>query len=108
MENYAYSLRNTLKDEKVSGKISEEDKSKLNTAIDNAVNWLDSHPQSEKEEYDSKQKELEGIAMPIMTKLYQSAGGAPGGPTGGFPGADPSASTLSSNNSSGPRVEEVD
>jgi heat shock 70kDa protein 1/2/6/8 len=34
------------------------------------------------DEFEDKQKELEGIANPIISKLYQGAGGA-----GGFPGA---------------------
>jgi hypothetical protein len=35
---------------------------------------------SDKEEYDEKQKELEGVANPIMQKVYQASGmGGPGG-----------------------------
>jgi len=51
-------------------------------------------------------KELEGICNPIMTKLYQQAGGAgqgmPG--SGGMPGGNASAG----GGGSGPTVEEVD
>jgi len=112
LENYAYSLRNTLKDEKIDDKLDSGDKEKLNKSIDDTIHWLDAHPNASKEEYDAQQKELEGIAMPIMTKLYQQSGGAPGGMPGGFPGgadfgSGPS-SGPSSGNSSGPRVEEVD
>merc|ERR1719405_346238 len=34
LENYCYSMRNTLKDSKFEGKVSDEDKEKLNKAID--------------------------------------------------------------------------
>merc|ERR1712078_155524 len=41
LENYCYSMRNTLKDSKFEGKVSDEDKEKLNKAIDEAIEWLD-------------------------------------------------------------------
>lgn len=60
---------------------------------------------AEKEEFEHQQKELEKVCNPIITKLYQSAGGMPGGMPGGFPGggAPPSGGA-----SSGPTIEEVD
>ena len=33
---------------------------------------------NEKEEFEHQQKELEKICTPVVTKLYQAAGGAPG------------------------------
>jgi L1 cell adhesion molecule like protein len=117
LENYAYSLRNTIRDENIASKLSADDKSKLEKAIDEAVNWLDANQMATKDEYEHKQKELEGVAMPIMTKLYQQGGGAPGGmpggmpggfPGGGFPGGEGPSSGSSSSKSSGPKVEEVD
>jgi len=105
LENYAYSLRNTVRDEKIAGKLDAGDKDKLNAAIDDAVSWMDKNQQAGKDEFEAKQKELEGVAMPIMTKLYQQ-GGMPGGPgmPGGFPGQDQPGPGASS----GPKVEEVD
>merc|ERR1719161_3080637 len=41
LENYCYSMRNTLKDSKFEGKVSDEDKEKLNKATDEAIEWLD-------------------------------------------------------------------
>jgi len=114
LENYAYSLRNTIRDEKIADKIDTADKDKLNKAIDDTIHWLDAHPTAGKDEFDAQQKELENVAMPIMTKLYQGAGGGgmPGGMPGGFPGgADFGGAAPSqggSSNASGPRVEEVD
>lgn len=67
------------------------------------MDWLDKNQLAEKEEFDAKQKEVEAIANPIMTKLYQSAGGAPGDmPGGGMP--DMGAPGAGA----GPTVEEVD
>ena len=67
--SYAYSLKNTMMDEKVKDKIDATDKSTLEAAVNKAISWLESNPAAEKEEYEAKQKELEGVAMPIMTKM---------------------------------------
>jgi len=102
LESYAYNLRNTLSDEQVAGKISAEDKEKLKQSVDDAIKWLDSNLEASKEEYEYKQKELEGVANPVMMKMYGT-----GGSTGGFPGAGGQAGD-DAGASSGPTVEEVD
>lgn len=61
---------------------------------------------AEKDEYEHQQKELEKVCNPIITKLYQSAGGMPEGMPGGFPGAGGAA--PGGGGSSGPTIEEVD
>lgn len=109
LESYAYSLRNTLSDSKVDEKLDAADKEKLKTEIDKVVNWLDENQQAAREEYEDQQKELEGVANPIMMKFY-GAGGAPGGPggaPGGFPGA-PGGGAPGAGGDDGPTVEEVD
>lgn len=67
---------------------------------------------AEKDEFEHKQKELEKVCMPIVTKLYQGAGGAaPGGAggfPGGFPGAGAGAAGASDSGTKGPTIEEVD
>jgi len=115
LENYSYSLKNTLRDEATASKLPAEDKAKLEKAVDEAIAWLEANQTAEKDEYEHKQKELEGVAMPIMQKLYQQAGGAPGaeggfpGGAGGFPGGAPGgASSGSSSKGDGPKIEEVD
>jgi len=101
LENYTYSLRNTMKDEKIAAKLERSDKEKLEKLIQEIVSWLDKNQMAEKAEFEFKQKELENVASPIMTKIYQT-----GGPTphGSYPGAAPSGRT----GAEGPTVEEVD
>ncbi|KZL77533.1 hsp70-like protein [Colletotrichum tofieldiae] len=108
LESYAYSLRNTLSDSKVDEKLDADDKEKLKTEIDQIVTWLDENQQATREEYEERQKELEGVANPIMMKFYGSAGGPPGagGAPGGFPGAGAGGPPGASDD--GPTVEEVD
>jgi L1 cell adhesion molecule like protein len=109
LESYAYSLRNTLSDSKVDEKLDAADKEKLKTEIDKVVNWLDENQQATREEYEENQKELEGVANPIMMKFYGAGGAPPGGPggaPGGFPGAPGGAPGAGGDD--GPTVEEVD
>jgi len=47
--------------------------------INEALDWLDENPEADKDEYTSKQKEVEAIANPIMRNVYQGAGGPGGG-----------------------------
>jgi len=69
-ENYAYNLRNALHDEKLKEKLAEDDKAQLLSKIDEAVAWLDANQGAEKEEFEEKQRGLEGAANPIMTNLH--------------------------------------
>ncbi|EGY15746.1 hypothetical protein VD0002_g467 [Verticillium dahliae] len=108
LESYAYSLRNTLSDPKVEEKLDESDKTTLTAEIDKCVAWLDENQQATKEEYEDRQKELEGVANPIMMKFY-GAGGAPGGMPGGMPGGAPGGpGGPGATHDDGPTVEEVD
>jgi len=105
LENYCYQMKNSLDDEKLKDKFEEEDKTKLTEVIDDALKWLEGNQMAEKEEFDAKQKEVEGVANPIMMKVYQGAGGADGG-AGGMP--DMSGGMGGEEAAGGPAVEEVD
>ena len=112
LESYAYNMKSTVEDEKVKDKISEEDKTAITDKCKEVLEWLDKTDSAEKEDYEAKQKELEKVCNPIITKLYQSAGGAgaggmPGSMPGGFPGAQ-GAAQPGSGESTGPTIEEVD
>ncbi|GAA5999149.1 uncharacterized protein JCM10292_001625 [Rhodotorula paludigena] len=106
LETYAYSLRNSIEGD-LKDKLEASDKETLDKAISETISWLDASAEASKEEYEEKQKELEGVANPIMMKAYGAAGGAPGaGGPGGFPGGAPGAGA--GGDDSGPSVEEVD
>merc|ERR1712086_143993 len=85
LENYCFTMRNTLNEEKLKEKFEDGDKEKIEKAVQDALDWLDKNQLAEKDEFESKQKEIEGVVNPIMMKVYQAAGGAP---DGGMPGAD--------------------
>merc|ERR1719163_1868643 len=106
LENYAYSMRNSINDEKMKDKLEAEDKETIEKAVTETTEWLDANQTAEKDEYDAKQKELEGICNPIMMKLY-GAGGAEGGmPGGGMPGGPPPGGD--DDGGAGPTIDEVD
>ena len=73
LENYCYSLKNSVNDEKLKDKISEEDKTTISETIESTLNWLNEHQNEEKEMYDEKYSEVEKIFTPIMTKIYQQS-----------------------------------
>jgi len=87
LENYCYSTKNSMNDEKLKEKISEEDKTLVQEKIEETLKWLDDHQNDEKETYDEKYTELEQIFTPIMTKIYQQSGAESG--AGGMPGQAP-------------------
>ncbi|CAR26173.1 hypothetical protein ZYGR_0E01560 [Zygosaccharomyces rouxii] len=105
LESYAFSLRGSASEANFKEKVGAEEASKVENAAKETIDWLDSSQSASQDEYEDKQKELEGIANPIMSKFY-GAGGAPGGaeaPGGGAaPGGDAGAG------GEGPTVEEVD
>ncbi|AET39699.1 Hsp70 family ATPase SSA3 Ecym_4678 [Eremothecium cymbalariae DBVPG len=109
LEAYAFNLKNTIEEASFKEKVGEEDHKKLQTAAQDTINWLDSSQAASTEEYKDKQKELEEVANPIMTKFYSAGGAPPGGaPAGGFPGAAGAGPTPGATGDSGPTVEEVD
>jgi heat shock protein 1/8 len=110
LESYCFNMKQTVEDEKLKDKITEDDKKKILDKCNETLAWLDSNQAAEKEEFEEHQKEVEKICAPIITKLYQSAGGAPGGPggmPGGFPGGAPGGAG-GAGGAGGPTIEEVD
>ncbi|KAJ1544887.1 Hsp70 family chaperone [Saccharomyces cerevisiae] len=85
LESYAFTLKNSVSENNFKEKVGEEDAKKLEAAAQDAINWLDASQAASTEEYKERQKELEGVANPIMSKFYGAAGGAPGaGPVPGI------------------------
>jgi len=107
LENYCYQTKNSLEDEKLKEKFEADDKTAIEEAVDGALKWLEGNQTAEKEEFDAKQKEVEGIVNPIMMKVYQAAGGAEGGMPG-MPGGMPGGPMPGAEPAGGPSVEEVD
>merc|ERR1711972_616331 len=107
LENYCFTMRNTLNEEKLKDKFEGGDKEKIEKAVQDCLDWLDKNQLAEKDEFEGKQKELEGVVNPIMMKVYQAAGGGGGMPEGGMPGGGMGGAPPGAG-AGGPTVEEVD
>merc|ERR1712217_750483 len=88
LENYVYSMKNTLSDSEkgVADKIGDDDKEAIEKALEEANEWLDDNQEAEKEDFEEKLKEVQDVCSPIISKVYKESGGAPGG--GDFGGDD--------------------
>ncbi|KAJ6702347.1 SHOCK PROTEIN putative-RELATED [Salix koriyanagi] len=85
LENYAYNMRNTVRDDK---------------------GWW--NQLAEVDEFEDRLKELEGLCNPIISKMYQGAGGdVPMGGGAQMPGGGYSKAS-SGGSGVGPKIEEVD
>ncbi|CAI5928890.1 unnamed protein product [Closterium sp. NIES-64] len=106
LENYTYNIRNIIRDENVGSKLPAGDKKKVEDAVTSTVEWLDHNQLAEVDEFEDKQKELEGICSPIFSRMYQQGGGG-GGMGGDEPmgGAGPGGAA---GGEKGPKIEEVD
>jgi len=117
LENYCYSLKSSIEGEEVKDKIPEDDKKTLLDAINDTTSWLDANQTAEKEEFEEKQKALEGIAMPILQKMAGAGGMGGGMPDmggmGGVPGGMPDMGGMggappADDPAGGPTIEEID
>ncbi|XP_048331791.2 heat shock cognate 70 kDa protein [Ziziphus jujuba] len=102
LENYAYNMRTTIKDDNFAGKLDPADKQKIEKAIDETVDWVERNQLAEVDEFEDKLKELEGLCNPIIAKLYQGGGAGAEMPGGGHGNAS------SGGSGAGPKIEEVD
>ena len=83
LENYAYSLKNQIKDDSetgLGGKLDDDDKETLEGAVKEALEWLEENGQTaEVEAFEEAREKLSDVAYPITSKLYGAGGGGFGG-----------------------------
>merc|ERR1712173_26123 len=100
LESFIFNLKSSLDNEEVKSKLSSDELSGAHTALNEALNWMDSNQLAEKEEFEDKQKELETMSKPIMSKIYGQAGQTCG--------QQQQQQERSNNSTSGPTIDEVD
>ncbi|MCO5612266.1 hypothetical protein L7F22_066531 [Adiantum nelumboides] len=74
LENYSHNMRNTIRNDKIAGKLDAADK-KIEDAVDEAIQWLDHNQLAKTEEFEDNMQELEGGCNPIIARMYQGGGG---------------------------------
>lgn len=102
LESYCFTLKNSLNEETIKEKISETDREAVENIAKETVEWLESNPKAELQEYQDKKAAVEAVAMPIMSKIYADSTGQ--SVPGGMPGGPP----PSNGEENSPHIEEVD
>jgi L1 cell adhesion molecule like protein len=87
LENYCFTMKNSITDQAVADKISDEDKKLIEDKVQETLDWMDKNMMAEKDEFEAMQKEVQAVCDPIMMKVHQGAGGMP--QEGGMPEAPP-------------------
>merc|ERR1711997_226434 len=78
LEGTSFSMLSQIEDEeKLGGKLSEDDKETIKEACEEATGWVSENPDAELEDYKEKLQELNEIVQPIVQDLYGEEG--PGG-----------------------------
>merc|ERR1711973_360364 len=96
LESYIFNLKSSLDNDQIKSKLSPDEVSTANTTLDAALKWLDANQLAEKEEFEDKQRELETMSRPLMSKIYGD-----GAQTCG-------QQEQKSSKGAGPTIEEVD
>ncbi|XP_078433653.1 heat shock 70 kDa protein 4-like [Wolffia australiana] len=101
LENYAYNMRNTVRDEKIREKLAAADREKIEKEVEETLAWLEGNQLAEVDEFEHRLKELEEVCNPVIARMYQQGGGGGGG-------AEPAAGGGAAGGGAGPKIEEVD
>lgn len=69
-EKCAYNIRDEVNDQKFAGNLNPEDKQKIEKAIDEALDWIESRELAEVEEIEDKWEKLEEFCIPIINNMF--------------------------------------
>jgi len=94
LENYLYHMKQSLSLDELKS-MDQGTKDTILGLVNEGMEWLGSNQSATKEEYESKQKELEGKILPLLQK---SGGDA----------SNPTESGPSETADSGPKIDEID
>jgi heat shock 70kDa protein 1/2/6/8 len=98
LEGYVYNVKSSVLGEAKLKEALGADASTVESTVDETIKWIEENQDKTAEEYEAKQKEVEGILMPLIQKAYQA----------GMPAGAPFSQGQTDEESKGPKVEEVD
>ena len=106
LESYMYNIKSITAEKDFDSKLSADDKTVLSEAISDGLEWLEASQMDQLSaiEFEEKQKEVENVVSPIMTKVYQASGS----PSGQANSGNSDGSDNDSGDNSIPTVEEVE
>jgi heat shock protein 1/8 len=102
-EGYLYGARNSVQEEKVKEKLSEEDRKVVEDTVKAGLEWLDEHREADPAEVKEKKKGWEDTIRPVLMKMYNATDYSGAAPAAATAEPEPAAAPASA-----PRVEEVD
>lgn len=72
LENYCYNVKSTvLGEDKMKADLG-SDLETVEMTVDGTLKWIEENSDSSAEQFEAKQKEVEGILMPLIQKAYQA------------------------------------
>ena len=83
----------------MGGKLSADDKSTIEKAVEETIQWLDGNQLAEVDELEAKLKELESNCSGIISKIYSQGG------SGGEGGMPSTAADEHNSGGAGPKIE---
>jgi heat shock protein 1/8 len=105
LENYLYGMKSSVLSEEKMKTALGDDYSTVEKTVEEGLSWLDSDSSYTKEDYESKQKEVENILSPLVQKAYAASAGS-SVPDESVPEAPETQEDNSSSNE--PHIEEID
>ena len=105
LEGYAHQVKQAVEDPKNDHKLDPEDKKMAKNKAQEVIAWLQRNQEAEKEEYEEKQRDLQQVCSPVMSKVQGQETpeqGRENSYCGGPSGARPTPNRYSS------IVEEID
>ena len=69
-ENYLYNIRNSTDNEEFKNKLGDDKYKELSDIITENIQWLEENENLSKQDYNSKQKEVEDEIKPIISSVY--------------------------------------
>ncbi|KAK9136919.1 hypothetical protein Sjap_007513 [Stephania japonica] len=79
LETYLFNMKSTINDkDKLADKIDSDDKEKIESALKEALEWLEDNQnaETEKDDFEEKLKEVEAVCNPVIKGVYEKSGGA--------------------------------
>lgn len=96
LEMYVHTVKQSASDQKMAASLDTETKQTVLDKCSELTEYVDSHQDEDKGEYDLKRKELEDLWNPIMVKLYAQMN------------AESQEQSPGKQEDTGPKIEEVD
>lgn len=79
LENYVYNIKSSVLNEEKMKTALGTDVETVSSTVEDTIKWLDDNRNASTEEYETKQKQVEEVLMPLVQKAYQA--NAPPTPT---------------------------